>query len=112
MSEIVERGAVRLFWRAEHLDPNGDGDVPESEWFGEEFPAALSERKREFWRLLMKEAIAAMREPTDEQLKAAHTAIAFEESLLGSWHDWAAGNAKRWKAMLDAALSDKPVCER
>jgi len=68
MNEIIERGAIRLFWRAEHLDPTDEGDVPESEWGGDEFPASLSEHRREFWRLLMKEAIRAMRQPTEAAL--------------------------------------------
>lgn len=53
---MIERLAIRLFWKAEHLDPTEDSG-PEDEWFGDNFPSTLSQRRREFWRLMAKEAM-------------------------------------------------------
>ena len=122
MNEIVERGAIRLFWKAEHLDPSSDaGGVSESEWFGETFPETLSERKRQFWRYLMTEAIAAMREPTEEMeftgLAASVPGHVFsgvrlhpdpkDQSVMYVPSRMALRDA--WRAMIDAALADHPA---
>lgn len=94
-SEIIERGAIRLFWRAEQLDPSSDGDVPESEWFTGHFPVSLSARRRHFWRCLMVEAIRSLREPTAEMIEAADA---------GTGGDLGRGVAEEvWRLMIDTA---------
>jgi hypothetical protein len=101
MTEMVERLAVRLFWKAEHLDPSDEGDVPESEWFGEAFPAELSERRRQFWRYLARDGIATLREPTEAMVKAGRAEIKPDHLPVD---DGDASGA--WRAMIDAALAD------
>jgi hypothetical protein len=45
--------AIRLFKRAEHLDPSSDSDSEADDWGW----SKLKERTREFWRLLADEAL-------------------------------------------------------
>jgi hypothetical protein len=91
--EMVERVAVRLFWKAEHLDPTADGNCPEAEWFGDTFPSALSERRRSFWRYLAVAAIQTQREPTEAMLNATTPIAGENPSACEIWYD-----------MIDAAL--------
>lgn len=99
-SEMVERLAVRLFWKAEHLDPSEEGDVPESEWFGDSFPKSMEERRREFWRLLICDVLAGMRVPTTAMIEAA---IGTNTDIRSPM--WIDG----WRSMIDAALADSEL---
>jgi hypothetical protein len=107
---MVERVALRLFWRAEHLDPSADAaEVPEGE-YGEGWPQTLSERKRSFWRWLAKDAITAMREPT-EAMRRAGVANGIKVVAEVKYEDGAAvaifDSRDSWQAMIEAALGEK-----
>ena len=105
--ELVERVAVRLFWKTEHLDPSAEGDVSEQEWFRDAFPVGMNDRRRSFWRMLAADAIATMREPTEEMMTAADTnnPVWVDEAtktqpspvIMIEWD-------QAWRAMIDAAL--------
>lgn len=92
MSEMVERLARRMYEKSEHLDP-----TPHD---GEEVVAweAIHDRTREFYRLVVRDMLREMREPTEAMYFAALRAM--PEIKPGAQHPVVA-----WRAMIDAALS-------
>jgi hypothetical protein len=101
MSEMIERAALALFKKTEHLDPtdNGNPDVEDWGW------SAMTERDRDFYRFGAEAVIEAMREPTEPMIEAGTVAMFdYERSDDGD----VAGCKAHWRAMIDAALS-KPV---
>lgn len=88
MSEMIEKVAKAIFDR---------GSVLQKEWDD------ADDGHRDFYRILAKEAIQAMREPTDEMLvemeqaAPAYTSFAARED---------SPSFKAYKAAIDAALKD------
>ncbi len=86
MSGFTERLAARLFRKSEHLDPTSDGDseAEDGGW------SKLSERKRDFWRLLVEDQLHEMRVPTFEMLTVGEA--------------WNSSADRIWRAMIDEGL--------
>ena len=85
-SEVVERLAARMFQEAEHLDPSsdGDGDAEDCGW------SKLTERKREFWRLIVSDQLAELGELFDEMIQLAQA-------------DWTAND---WRQKIEELLTE------
>ncbi len=66
----LEKAALRLFWTSEHLDPSEASDGADEAMWGAEWPPALSERNRQFWRLCVRAALEALMEPGPDVIEA------------------------------------------
>lgn len=96
MSEMVERVAKAIH----NSEYNGDGNF---HW---------REETADIYRRAARAALTAMREPTQEMLYAAMNA---NERSHNMWPGGESGPAidadgqEYWRAMIDAALAEKPV---
>ena len=117
MSEMVERVARALYAQKALLlaedDPRCDlSDVNLNTWFDTNAQMPLSGSSFvEEWSLLARAAIKAMREPTEEMLKAAIDAVPMDkiEDGIGYRRRCTASTADfavAFPAMIDTALSE------
>lgn len=98
MSEMVERLARVAFREAEHLDPSEEGlDADDAGW------SRLTERRREFWRLLVGRIVSEMREPTESMTRCAIGA-GWSGCIEGIEECEMESGGGLWKAMIDEAL--------
>lgn len=127
MSELIEKLALALFWKAEHLDPSSlGGPVEELEKVcGVAWPPSLSERERDFNRYLARAILLAleaegmvivpmeMKETLLELAACAHRDLSLNQSEEdgGYWSLRTEGAIAKAKEILEVESLDAALIE-